>query len=258
MAHLPTWITGAVAKIEGSVRNLWREIERDCRHVWEFLKASTKYAASLTTLLTVIIAGLTVRYTEKQWEEMQAARRPWLGMSERLVLRRPPFFSISEPRPFFEGFSTPHQEITAEFDVSGTIQNFGTSPAQQEVDGFYPWDEALLGHQFREFDCKNAENSLRRTPATRVIFPSVSLRIASTIQVQVEYSPNGISQITDQPLRTDLPEPVWIIGCVVYMDTGRSDPRRVIQNDESMDNTSDDLHADRVGTDRQAQSLEAK
>jgi hypothetical protein len=37
--------------------------------------------------------------------------------------------------------------------------------------------------------------------------------------VQVEYSPNGISRITDRPIRTDLPEPGWIIGCVAYMDT---------------------------------------
>jgi hypothetical protein len=142
MAHLPKWIPEALAKLEGLFRNLWRRTERTFGHLWEFLKASTKYAASLTTLLTVIIPGLTVRYSEKQREEMQAARRPWLGISERLVLRCPPSFSISEPRPLFEGSSTPYQEITTEFDVSGTIQNFGTSPAQQEVDGFYPWNEA--------------------------------------------------------------------------------------------------------------------
>ena len=113
--------------------NFWRLMGRANRGLWQrvwagFLLADKRHGA-ITAIATVAIVAFTisyVTYSQKQWEEMRNAGRPWIRMSERLTLKRSPSFEVIDaPLVSLEGQN-----------LSGILQNFGTSPARREYEMF--------------------------------------------------------------------------------------------------------------------------
>jgi len=252
------------------------ESRRDRRNVLRFLRTVGNWIKSffgwadahdgaITALATVAIVGLTyfyVTYSKEQWKEMQSARRPWLGMSERLTIKGPPSLAFTEmPSMFSGGQST--RAISVAFDVSGTLKNFGISPARREYDTFELIYLGSILNIFREEDCVRAENVSRGkssgdavvqgtsigSPA-RAIFPSVELPVEKKLTTPIAMNPDFLRPIPDNPLLvgpsenqaqtkwTDrIPTKIWIVGCIAYQDTfGEMHHTKVLYQSSISDN----------------------
>jgi hypothetical protein len=127
--HTPIWPN--VMRLPKAIGNWFR------RSIWERLKTALAFAdkhdGAITALATVAIVVLTyfyVSYSKQQWKEMQNARRPWLGMSDRLTIKGSPSMAYSDISPIL---GQQARMISVKFDVSGTIKNFGASPARREL-----------------------------------------------------------------------------------------------------------------------------
>jgi hypothetical protein len=207
--------------------NFWRRIERGNRNLWQrvwggFLLAD-KHHGAISALATVAIVVLTVfyvQYSKRQWEEMRSAKRPWVGLSERLTLRRQPSFSAVEPA--ITGLDGEKEFVIVTFEVSGSLQNFGASPARRVYEFFNIMQYSELPYQSRESYCKVAGSESRGenpfpqfgssyfTPQpVKAIFPNIVIPIQSatlTFGMFVDKTPR-------------LPNPLYVIGCVAYQDT---------------------------------------
>jgi hypothetical protein len=208
----------------GFWRNLWRWMERGNRYIWARLRSGLIFADShngaITALATVAIVVLTfyyVTYSKKQWEEMRNARRPWVGLSERLTVKRP-----SSSAAFDAVMSSTEGEkeiVVTKFYLSGTLQNFGTSPARRVYEFFRIVQNSELRYLSRESYCKVAGSESRGEnpfpqfsyfipqPA-KAIFPNVSIPIEDTFDFSM-----FVGKLHQ------MPNPIWIVGCVAYQDT---------------------------------------
>lgn len=181
-----------------------------------------------------------VSYSKQQWKEMQNARRPWLGMSERLTIKGSPSMAYTDIS-FVVGQQA--RMISVKFDVSGTIKNFGASPARREYDMFEVIYFGEILNMFREEDCTRAEDASRgkyigavaqdhsmsiSSPA-RAIFPTVELPVEQQLDLLIDmndrlWPPIPVTSLpasTKPPIawRDKIPTKIWIVGCVAYQDT---------------------------------------
>ena len=193
------------------------------RGVWKIIKIGFQFAdahdGAITALATVAIVVLTifyVTYSKKQWEEMRAARRPWIGMSERLVLNRPPSFSVVK--------LTGREDylVNIDFELSGTLQNFGTSPARRVYEYFYPLQFGNIRYSWMNVSCAVAEAQSMQDPKKQMKATGVEMRIPAraifpNVVVPVRNNIAHMGIFIDETHR--LPDPIWILGCVAYQDS---------------------------------------
>ena len=196
-------------------RNFFRLVGRG------FLLADTHHGI-ITSLATVILAILTifyVVYAKHQWNEMRNARRPWVGISEKLTLKRPPSFTVVAPA--ITGLNGEKEFIVTKFELSGNLQNFGSSPARKVYELLSVIDSPSIRYDFREIACKTVERQSAgqnpfseftdyfiRQPA-KAIFPNVA--------VPIEPSVITFGMFVDKT--PQMPNPLWVVGCVAYQDS---------------------------------------
>jgi hypothetical protein len=205
-----------------------RNIRKLGRRFMNVIRWADDHNGAITALATVLIAVLTifyVSYAKKQWDEMRNARRPWIGMSERLTLKRPPSFNVLDEESIssLEGHKN---MVTVDFELEGTIRNFGSSPARRQYQFFEMLAYANIRHEFQESSCKFAEGQstgVNPYPSflhdfanfssmpTKAIFPDVSLPIQS--------QPMSVGIFPEDTGKSVMPHTLWIVGCIVYQDT---------------------------------------
>jgi hypothetical protein len=213
-------------------RNIRPAVSRHIRHVWNKvvngIRFADEHSGAITAVATGVIAVLTifyVHYAGKQWDEMRNSRRPWVGMSERLTVKQPPSFTVIDGA--MASLERHNKMVGVEFEVEGTIRNFGNTPARRQYEFFQMLQYGDIRYDYRESSCKFAEGqstginpypdfprifemfSSMPMPA-RAIFPNVELPIKST-RLTMGFFPEDKGQ-------RRMPVPIWIVGCIVYQD----------------------------------------
>jgi hypothetical protein len=218
-------------KIMRSLEAIGNGYRRTTKGAWKLTKNSLQFFdahdGAITALATVAIVALTifyVSYSKKQWEEMRSARRPWLGMGERLTLRQDPSFSVEEAS--ISSLEGETKFITIRFNVAGTLSNFGTSPARKVYVSLDTRTEDRFTDDFhkdsllRNANCTVAESiseekaipygnggGILLSRPTKAVFPSVTIPIEEQIYTGTFAGANHrLSGI-------------WIIGCIAYQDS---------------------------------------
>jgi hypothetical protein len=197
------------------------------------------------TWLAFLAASIYAGIAAAQLRQMRNANRPWIGMSDRLAIKSSPSLSFTDMSTLFGKQGEQVREISIKFLVSGTIKNFGSSPARREYSTFEAISLGDILAQFRDEDCARSEDisrgkyRIRNTisnpadnisidPPARAIFPSVELPVEESIDLLVDLNPNPysispfpLSEVANPPPKwTDrIPHHLWIVGCIAYQDT---------------------------------------
>jgi hypothetical protein len=246
------------AKERHSRQHVMRSLETVGRYIgiingklWRGLKVGFNFAdahdGAITALATVAIVVLTysyVSYSKKQWEEMRNSRRPWLGISDLLILRRQPSFDVVSN---FNGKIS----IRVEFDLGGTVQNFGTSPARKVYESFEFLSAAEASKIFREGQCIVAVGeSTGKNPfpdmlnlgerLDQQIWSQPTTAIFPTIQIPIKISDVTSAVFVDGP-DYKFPYPLWIVGCVAYQDSFNEIHRTKVLYRSVISNTGPEL-----------------
>jgi hypothetical protein len=162
------------------------------------------------TLLGVLWYACIAR---DQWREMINARRPWVGVDDKIVLTAYPSFT---PAAEYLG----KKYVRVRFPFSVTIRNFGESPAHDEYDFFATYyvgvmkqgaDEKMMKFQsFLPPSCSKTDDMGTQDHAqgTSTIFPA---------QTKVAHDSVGdiLVPVEDWFLHGGL----GIVGCIVYQDS---------------------------------------
>jgi hypothetical protein len=181
-----------------------------------------KYDGAIAALATVAIVVLTyvyVSYSKKQWQEMQNARRPWVGISQNIVVTEPPTFMVGNAA--IKGLDGEDKVIVITLKLSGTLQNFGLSPARRVFTTFEIVESEAVIPLLRDAYCDTAvmksdlkprhnkfATLIQSSPGpTKAIFPSTSIPIEETVVF-------GMMGFENKPYK--LPDPLWLLGCVAY------------------------------------------
>jgi len=196
-----------------------KSLKRSWRSSGPVAKLTVVFAgiAALSTAIYSIFAGGQLLIMRGQLHEMNAAKRPWVGLSGELKMTRPPNFRVSESLPRqIEVLkkSYPHIDdpiISIEVWTSWSIQNSGGSPARR------------VNHTLIAYASEDAND-----PPTEV------KNMACTIGNQMSVNPRVLSPSVFPGSVVPIPEGneilglargtksilgIWLIGCITYEDT---------------------------------------
>ena len=144
---------------------------------------------------------------------MRSARRPWLGLSERLTLKQQPSFTVTHAA--ISSMEGETEFIQVGMTFSGTMINFGASPARRVYTMMQAYSLEDPKHRLRDIDCNIAEKVSQGEELpyggtidapTKAIFPSIALPIEQEVIT-------GTFAGTTHQLRS-----ILIEGCIAYQD----------------------------------------